>query len=64
MVERNGVDAHKLLADMRQMTSGTISDLDLMSAGVKASSFGISFEKLPRILDIAKASRATGKDVN
>lgn len=54
-----------LLNNLRTATSGTVSDLELMKAAVKAQNFGIPVEKLGTLLKFAQQqAQATGESVD
>jgi hypothetical protein len=57
--------AEKLLQDLRRVTQGTVSDLQLMQTAVKAENFRIPLNKLASLLEFAslKASQ-TGQSVD
>jgi hypothetical protein len=55
----------KLLADLKEATHGTVSELDLMKRAVQFSNFGRDLGQLPKLLDFAtKRANATGQSVD
>lgn len=54
-----------LLKSLRESTKGTLNDLELMKAAVKAENFGIPAEKLGGLLKLAQQqAAATGESVD
>lgn len=54
-----------LLKNLRDATSGTVDDIELMKASVQASNFGIPVEKLGTLLKFAQQqAAATGQSVD
>jgi 6-pyruvoyl-tetrahydropterin synthase len=55
----------KLMEDLKRVTGGTVSELDLMKRAVQASNFDISLEALPRLLQFATVrAQQTGQSVD
>src|SRR5688572_2559146 len=46
-------DSIRLLERMKEVTGGTVSELDLMKRTVQATNFGISLGALPKLLEFA-----------
>jgi hypothetical protein len=64
MVSKTGVDSEKLLQNMKLMSAGTISETDLMRTAIKAATFGISLDEIPKAMDVARRStRMYGGDM-
>lgn len=62
MAAANGKDAKAVLTNMRQLSGGTLSDLELMKEANKAILLGIPMEKFGEMTAIARsAAQATGK---
>lgn len=60
-----GVSAKEIVAAMREMSGGTVSAAEAISGASKAMILGLSPDKLPKLMEIARASaRAFGTDVN
>jgi hypothetical protein len=54
-----------LLADLREATKGTVSDLELMTAAVKAENFQIPLEQMGTLLEFARRrAKDTGESVD
>ena len=54
-----------LLSNLQKATRGTVADIDLMAAAVKANNFKISLEALPKYFEFAQTrARATGESVD
>ncbi len=59
-----GQDADDIMASLKEMSAGTISELDLMRSASKASLLGLPIEDLDDLMKIARASStATGASV-
>lgn len=59
------LDNASLLRNLQEATAGTVKDLDLMKAAVKAENFNIPVEKLGILLKFAKQqAQATGESVD
>lgn len=57
--------ATKLMLDLKDATSGTVSELDLMKRSVMAANFGISLKALPELLEFASIrAKQTGQSVD
>lgn len=57
-----GKSSATILAELRKVSQGTISDFELMSSATKAAILGIPFDKIPDLLAIAtSASAAMGE---
>lgn len=57
--------ATKLMLDLKEATSGTVSELDLMKRSVMAANFGISLKALPELLEFASIrAKQTGQSVD
>lgn len=55
----------KLMAELKEATKGTVSELDLMKRSVMAANFGISLEALPKLLEFASIrAKQTGQSVD
>ena len=60
-----GASASQLLASLKDMSKGTISELDLMRSASQANLLGVGFQEMPKLLEIARASAlATGQDMS
>jgi hypothetical protein len=58
-------NSQKVLADLKEATQGTVSELELMRRTVQATNFGISLEQLPRLLEFAAVrAQQTGESVD
>jgi len=58
-------DSTRLMNDLKNATSGTVSELDLMKRTVQASNFGIALESLPELLKFAAIrAQQTGQSVD
>lgn len=53
-----GADADTLLAKMRNLTGGTISDFELMQKAAKATTLGVPIDKVGEFAEIARAAAA------
>ncbi len=53
-----GADADTLLAKMRDLTGGTISDFELMQKAAKATTLGVPIDKVGEFAEIARAAAA------
>ena len=59
------IGSPQVLADLREATRGTVSDLQLMQNAVKASNFQIPLEQLSRLFAFAQQrARETGESVD
>lgn len=59
-----GKDSEQILANMKKMTEGMVSSMDLMVAANKAILLGLPVDRFPEMLKIAKsASEATGESM-
>jgi len=64
MAASMGTDANKLLADLKQLSRGTISELTLMEKAGTAMSMDIPAERLKGLMKIARATaKVTGQTV-
>jgi hypothetical protein len=55
----------QLMLDLKEATSGTVSELDLMKRSVMAANFGISLKALPELLEFASIrAKQTGQSVD
>jgi len=64
MFSNMGIDARKMLRELQVASAGTVSELQLMEAASRASILGLPLEKLPKLMEIARASAtALGGDV-
>jgi len=58
-------EATKLMSQLKQATSNTVSEFDLMKAAVKASNFQIELSQLPKLLQFATLrAQQTGQSVD
>lgn len=58
-------ESAKLMNDLKDATSGTVSELDLMKRTVQAANFGISLQALPDLLKFAAIrAQQTGQSVD
>jgi len=58
-------DSKQLLAELKLVTGGTVSELKLMQATVQATNFGIAFKELPVLLEFAtRRAQQTGQSVD
>lgn len=58
-------DSIALMQQLKDATSGTVSELDLMKRTVQATNFGISLESLPKLLEFAAVrAQQTGQSVD
>lgn len=58
-------ESTKLLNDLKEATSGTVSELGLMKRAVQASNFDISLQALPKLLEFATLrAQQTGQSVD
>jgi hypothetical protein len=61
----NKLNSPDLLNNLREATRGTVADIDLMSAAVRANNFQISLEALPKYFAFAQQrARDTGESVD
>lgn len=57
--------ATRLMAQLKDVTRGTVSEFELMKSAVKASNFGIELSQLPRLLQFATLrAQQTGQSVD
>lgn len=55
----------KVMAELKDVTRGTVSELELMKRAVTATNFGISLEALPKLLEFATVrAQQTGQSVD
>lgn len=65
LAESQGQDAKKMLANMRELSSGMVSDADLMKKANNALLLGLPVDRFGDMLKIAKsASTATGESMD
>jgi len=64
IAEQAGNSADAILKSMREMSGGTITELDMMLAANRAALLGLPVDKLDQLMQIARASAtATGESV-
>lgn len=57
--------ATKLMAQLKEVTRGTVSEFELMKSAIKASNFGIELSQLPKLLEFATLrAQQTGQSVD
>lgn len=57
--------ASKLMAQLKEVTRGTVSEFELMKSAIKASNFGIELSQLPKLLQFATLrAQQTGQSVD
>lgn len=65
LAAQQGKDANKMLANMRELSHGTVSDLKLMQQANQALLLGLPVERFGEMLTIARsASKATGESMD
>jgi hypothetical protein len=58
-------DSERLMKSLKEATSDTVSELDLMKRTVQAANFGISLQALPKLLEFATLrAQQTGESVD
>jgi len=58
-------DSGQLMNELKRITGGTVSELELMKAAVKASNFQIELSQLPKLLEFATLrAQQTGQSVD
>jgi archaellum component FlaG (FlaF/FlaG flagellin family) len=63
MTKAVGADANKLLVDMKKLSGGTISNMDLMVQASKAATLGLPIDRVAEMMEIARAAAAAmGED--
>ena len=61
----NRLNQPKLLDELRKATKGTVSDLNLMTAAVRASNFQIPMEQMGSLLEFARRrAKETGESID
>ena len=61
----NRIGDGKMLQGLRDATKGTVSDLNLMTAAVRASNFKIPLEQMGTLLEFARRrAKETGEDID
>jgi len=64
MAIQNGKSADMMLSKMKEMSKGTISEMDLMTQANQAMLLGVPVDKFADLLKIARsAAKATGQDI-
>lgn len=65
LAAKEGVNTIKLMEDLRKATSGTVSEVELMSQATQAKFLGIDLKNLPILFEFARRrAQDTGKDIN
>lgn len=67
LAQKGGIDATKLLNDMRAAAKGTVADVDLMIKANQAALLGGTdmLQQMPKLIEISRASaQATGQSVD
>ena len=64
LVRQQGLDANKMIQNMKSATRGTITEMDLMKAANNALLLGLPVDRFDDMLQIARtASKATGESM-